>query len=103
MSYLSSTRSYLYMLLSYVRFFENINPSFPIIDEMAFKHLHDTDREMLPSALLCNIYAVSLIYWPRSAATSSHPCPNIRYAWNLASKSLSEDYYCPGISTILAS
>ena len=58
---------------------------------------------MLPSALLCNVYVISLIYWSRSAATSIHPCPNIRYAWNLASKSLSEDYYCPGISTVLAS
>jgi hypothetical protein len=83
-------------------YFENIHPSFPILDEEHFKHLYKTDDRSLSAALVCEVLVSSLIYWHRSESLRSHPCPDLRYGWNLAVAALQEEFLAPGMSTILA-
>jgi hypothetical protein len=60
-------------------------------------------QDGLPYALVCEIYAVSLLSWTTSAklmASRSQP-PDLRYMWNLAVSALNEDFLSPSFSTVL--
>ncbi|PYI02696.1 hypothetical protein BO78DRAFT_376485 [Aspergillus sclerotiicarbonarius CBS 121057] len=84
-------------------FFEYANTSFPVFDEASFLNVYSTHKEKISPALLCNLYANSLIYWNNSPKLRSIRSPDIRYIWNQANEALhSELFLSPGISTVMA-
>ncbi|OJZ82376.1 hypothetical protein ASPFODRAFT_74594 [Aspergillus luchuensis CBS 106.47] len=84
-------------------FFKCANICFPVFDEVSFMNAYCTRKEEVSPALLCNLYANSLIYWDNSPQLRSTRTPDIRYIWNQANEALhSELFLCPGISTVLA-
>ncbi|PGH00737.1 hypothetical protein GX51_05618 [Blastomyces parvus] len=84
-------------------FLERINSSFLIFDETSFLESYRSDNGSLPPALMCQVYAQSLIYWGQSHILAPHPKPDIRYAVNLAVAALHEEFSAPGLSTLSAS
>lgn len=57
----------------------------------------------MSSALLCNLYANSLVYWSCSPNLCSSRPPDIRFIWNQANEALhSELFLSPGISTVMS-
>ncbi|KAL4782177.1 fungal-specific transcription factor domain-containing protein [Aspergillus varians] len=84
-------------------FFLKANPCFPLFDEASFRGSYSSHKEKISPALLCNLYANSLVYWKSSAKLSSGRTPDIRYIWNQANEALhSEMFLSPGISSIMA-
>ncbi|KAL4964846.1 Zn(II)2Cys6 transcription factor [Aspergillus stella-maris] len=84
-------------------FFRKGNPCFPLFDEDSFRGSYSAHKENISPALLCNLYANSLVYWKSSARLSSGRTPDIRYIWNQANEALhSELFLSPGISSIMA-
>ncbi|QKX59406.1 uncharacterized protein TRUGW13939_06540 [Talaromyces rugulosus] len=84
-------------------FFQYANICFPIFDEGSFRNVYGMHREKISPALLCNLYANSLIYWENSSELSSSRLPDVRYIWNQANEALhSELFLSPGISTVMA-
>ncbi|KAI7342759.1 hypothetical protein KC354_g16099 [Hortaea werneckii] len=81
-------------------FFEHVNPCFPVVDEAAFWHDWEQDASKLPSALLCDIYASTLIFWERSPSLRLHTRPDTTFAWNQAVMALQEDFMAPSITTV---
>lgn len=49
---------------------------------------------------MCEIYAISVLYWNSSDILSSRPRPDTKYFWNLAVSALHEEFLNPGLSTI---
>ncbi|KAL4981055.1 fungal-specific transcription factor domain-containing protein [Aspergillus desertorum] len=85
------------------KFFLKANPCFPLFDEASFRGSYSSHKEKLSPALLCNLYANSLIYWRSSTKLSSSRAPDIRYIWNQANEALhSELFLSPGLSSIMA-
>ncbi|PGH02158.1 hypothetical protein AJ79_07704 [Helicocarpus griseus UAMH5409] len=84
-------------------FLNKLNASFPIFDETAFQESYKLDDGSLPPALLCQVYAMSLIHWGQSHVLAPHPKPDIRYAVNLAVAALHEEFSAPGLSTLSSS
>ncbi|KAH8653573.1 fungal-specific transcription factor domain-containing protein [Xylariales sp. PMI_506] len=84
-------------------YFEVIHPAFPILDRRTVMNAYHQDG--LPYALVCEIYAVSLISWHMSAKirTTRRPVPDVRYIWNIAVSAMREDFTSPSFSTVLAS
>ncbi|KAE8153751.1 fungal-specific transcription factor domain-containing protein [Aspergillus avenaceus] len=84
-------------------FFLKANHCFPICDEASFRGTYSTHKEKISPALLCNLYAHSLVYWGSSARMCSGRIPDIRFIWNQANEALhSELFLSPGISTVLS-
>ncbi|KAI1927267.1 hypothetical protein LOZ58_002221 [Ophidiomyces ophidiicola] len=83
-------------------FLEKINASFPIFDDQMFMEAYKASDGSLPPPLLCQVYAMSLIYWNQSPVLAPHPKPDIRYAVNLAVAALHEEFSAPGLSTLSA-
>ncbi|KAL4991899.1 fungal-specific transcription factor domain-containing protein [Aspergillus falconensis] len=84
-------------------FFLKANPCFPLFDEASFRSSYSSHKEKISPALLCNLYANSLIYWKSSTKLSSCRTPDIRYIWNQANEALhSELFLSPGLSSIMA-
>ncbi|KAF9894550.1 hypothetical protein FE257_006435 [Aspergillus nanangensis] len=84
-------------------FFLKANPCFPLFDEASFRNSYCSHKAKISPALLCNLYANSLVYWKSSAKLSSGRTPDIRFIWNQANEALhSELFLSPGISTIVA-
>ncbi|KAI2830845.1 transcriptional regulator family: Fungal Specific TF [Aspergillus niger] len=84
-------------------FFQYANICFPVFDEASFMNAYCTRKEEISPALLCNLYANSLIYWDNSPKLRLTRTTDIRYIWNQANEALhSELFLCPGISTVLA-
>lgn len=85
------------------RFFQKANVCFPIFDEALFKSVYFSHKEKMSSALLCNLYANSLVYWKNSPKLCSSRAPDIRFIWNQANEALhSELFLSPGISTVMS-
>ncbi|EGC45957.1 C6 transcription factor [Histoplasma capsulatum var. duboisii H88] len=84
-------------------FLDRINSSFLIFDEASFLESYKSDNGSLPPAVMCQVYAQSLIYWGQSQTLAPHPKPDIRYAVNLAVAALHEEFSAPGLSTLSAS
>ncbi|KAL5341889.1 fungal-specific transcription factor domain-containing protein [Aspergillus crustosus] len=83
--------------------FSYSNPCFPLFDETSFQSSYSSHKEKISPALLCNLYANSLVYWRNSAKLSTSRTPDLRYIWNQANEALhSEMFLSPGISTIMA-
>lgn len=86
-----------------ISFLDRINSSFLIFDEASFLESYKSDNGSLPPAVMCQVYAQSLIYWGQSQTLAPHPKPDIRYAVNLAVAALHEEFSAPGLSTLSAS
>lgn len=78
-----------------------IHPAFPVIDENLLD-ISVPDQTNASAALICDIYASSLIYWNQAPFSASRPRPDQRYAWNLAVQALQDDFLAPGLSTLQA-
>ncbi|KAJ5590393.1 hypothetical protein N7450_004365 [Penicillium hetheringtonii] len=85
-------------------FFSKANICFPLFDEASFRNAYSTHKEKISPALLCCLYANSLVYWKSSSkVTRTGRIPDIRFIWNQANEALnSELFLSPGISTVLA-
>ncbi|KAI7235410.1 hypothetical protein KC343_g9505 [Hortaea werneckii] len=81
-------------------FFEHLNPCFPVVDEATFWRDWEQDECKIPSALLCDIYASTLIFWERSPSLRLHIRPDMTFAWNQAVMALQEDFMAPSITTV---
>ncbi|PYI13137.1 putative Zn(II)2Cys6 transcription factor [Aspergillus violaceofuscus CBS 115571] len=84
-------------------FFRRANVCFPIFDEASFRSAYYLQRDKVSPALLCNLYANSLVYWRASSILSTNHPPDIRFIWNQANEALhSELFLSPGISTVMS-
>ncbi|CAG8076601.1 unnamed protein product [Penicillium olsonii] len=84
-------------------FFQKANTCFPIFDEASFRSAYASNKGNISSALLCNLYANSLVYWESSPKLASGRTPDIRFIWNQANEALhSELFMSPGISTVMS-
>ncbi|GAB1741313.1 hypothetical protein NU219Hw_g6551t1 [Hortaea werneckii] len=83
-------------------FFEHVNPCFPVVDEATFWRDWEQDSFRISSALLCDIYASTLIFWERSPSLRLHTRPDMTFAWNQAVVALQEDFMAPSITTVQA-
>lgn len=91
------------LIICHLRFFQKANPCFPIFDEASFRSVYSTNKERISSALLCNLYANSLIYWKSSTKLCAGRTPDIRFIWNQANEALhSELFLSPGLSTVMS-
>ncbi|RAH65214.1 fungal specific transcription factor domain-containing protein [Aspergillus aculeatinus CBS 121060] len=83
--------------------FQRANVCFPIFDEASFRSAYSLQRDKLSPALLCNLYANSLVYWQASSILSTNNPPDMRFIWNQANEALhSELFLSPGISTVMS-
>lgn len=86
-----------------IRFFEKINVSFPIFDELLFRRLLATQKEKISPGLLSTLYGNTLIYWTTSPRLRNVPCPDHYSIWIQAENALIAEFKCtPGISTIIS-
>ncbi|KAJ5528295.1 hypothetical protein N7513_012454 [Penicillium frequentans] len=84
-------------------FFRKANICFPLFDENLFRSAYNSHKGKMSSALLCNLYANSLIYWKDSHKLRAGRTPDIRFIWNQANEALhSELFLSPGISTVMS-
>ncbi|RMX79182.1 hypothetical protein D0869_08489 [Hortaea werneckii] len=81
-------------------FFEHVSPCFPVVDEAACWRDWEQDASKISSALLCDIYASTLIFWDRSSSLRLHTRPDMTFAWNQAVMALQEDFMAPSITTV---
>ncbi|GAB1731986.1 hypothetical protein NU195Hw_g239t1 [Hortaea werneckii] len=81
-------------------FFEHVYPCFPVVDEATFLRDWEQDASKIPSALLCDIYASTLIFWENSPSLRLHTRPDMTFAWNQAVMALQEDFMAPSITTV---
>ncbi|KAH8901631.1 1-aminocyclopropane-1-carboxylate [Thozetella sp. PMI_491] len=83
-------------------YFNVIHPSFPVLDEIAVTKAYK--QGSLPHTLICEIYAVSLVFWGLSdrIAASGRPPPDVRYIWNVAVSAMHDDFHSPSFSTVLS-
>ncbi|KAI8965238.1 fungal-specific transcription factor domain-containing protein [Daldinia sp. FL1419] len=84
-------------------YFQKANTCFPLLNEESFRRQYSTAKERLSPALLCSLYAHSIVYWRSEPRLAEQRMPDVRFIWNLASEALqSELFLSPGISTIIA-
>ncbi|KAL2013091.1 hypothetical protein VTN00DRAFT_616 [Thermoascus crustaceus] len=84
-------------------FLDRFNQSFPIFDGEAFWESYISESaDDPPAVLVCQVYAMSLIYWKHTPKLARHPKPDVRYAVNLTVAALHEEFSAPGLSTISA-
>ncbi|KAK2792528.1 hypothetical protein FQN51_001646 [Onygenales sp. PD_10] len=84
-------------------FFEKTNICFPIFDESSFKKTYASNRRKVSLALLSNLYASALIYWPNSPKSRFSRRPDLNFVWVQAYEALSSEVFlCPGTSTVIA-
>lgn len=84
-------------------YFQKIHPCFPILDEATFRNLWAKEPQRISSALLCQIYAITFVFWRCSASLSHLNQPDMRFAWNQAVVALRDDLLAPGMTTLHAS
>jgi hypothetical protein len=87
-------------LLMVFRYLEKVHPCFPFVDERLLLVVKGSQAEDAPAPMLCEIYAVILTFWDQAGLAGRRPCPNQRFAWNLATAALQEDFMAPCISTL---
>ncbi|KAJ5932617.1 hypothetical protein N7516_007106 [Penicillium verrucosum] len=84
-------------------FFQKANTCFPVFDEASFRTAYFLNKEKISSALICSLYANSLVYWRSSPKLRSGRTPDIRFIWNQANEALnSELFLSPGLSTVIS-
>ena len=84
-------------------YFRKIHPCFPILDEAMFWNLWRKQPERISSALICQIYAISLVFWQTDDKLNDRSRPDMSFAWNQAVVALRDDLLAPGMTTLHAS
>lgn len=84
-------------------YFRKIHPCLPVIDEASFWSMWQGDRARISSPLLCQMYAVSLVFWHCSPALRDRGQPDMAFAWNMAVVALRDDLLAPCKTTVHAS
>jgi hypothetical protein len=91
------------MLLMLPRYFSNVNPCFPMIEQCSLRRQISQRKDGISPALMACLYAHTLVYWRCSQLLRRQHCPDDRYIWNLANGALySELHLQPSISVIQA-
>ncbi|KAK5683437.1 hypothetical protein LTS10_004969 [Elasticomyces elasticus] len=83
-------------------YFDRVQPCFPILDEASFWDLWKKDPMRISSTLMCDIYAVALLYWNTSHKLRQHQQPDTQFAWNQAVMALRDDFMAPSMTTVHA-
>lgn len=83
-------------------YFRKIHPCLPIVDKASFWRLWHQDRARISSPLLCQMYAVCIVFWRCSDALSSFSPPDMAFAWNTAVVALRDDLLAPCMTTVHA-
>ncbi|CAG2013033.1 unnamed protein product [Fusarium graminearum] len=84
-------------------YFEKVNSSFPLLDEVHFRKQYREKKEGISPALLSCLYAHAVIFWNSSPVLARHRCPDGRFIWNLATEAIySQIHRSPGLSVIEA-
>ncbi|KAH7342732.1 C6 transcription factor [Rhexocercosporidium sp. MPI-PUGE-AT-0058] len=78
-----------------------IHPAFPILDENLLRD-SSANQSRGSAALLCDVYASSLVYWNQAPISAGRSRPDQRYAWNLAVQALADDFLGPDLATLQA-
>jgi hypothetical protein len=60
------------------------------------------DDDRISSTLICDLYALTLLFWNRSEVLRHLPRPNLQFMWNQAVAALQDDFTAPTISTVHA-
>ncbi|KAK5127651.1 hypothetical protein LTR85_006992 [Meristemomyces frigidus] len=81
-------------------YFEFVHPCFPVLDEIAFNEFWEPDPARIPSSLICEILASTLLFWHNSPVLKQHPRPDLSFAWNQAVTALQEDFMAPTVATV---
>ena len=82
------------------RYFERINPCFPILDGEA--RLAVGQETVSPTLRAC-LLAHTMVFWKQLRKRAGEHCPDIRFVWNQANEALySELYLSPGMQTLSA-
>lgn len=79
-----------------------IDSCFPVIDRRKVSKIVTDDDDHCSATLLCGIYATTLCFWSQTDVAVKGPCPDQRFAWNLAVEALQEDFLAPNMSTLQA-
>lgn len=83
-------------------YFRKIHPCLPIVDKAAFWLMWHQDRARISSPLLCEMYAVSLVFWQCSERLRQAAQPDMPYCWNKAVVALRDDLLAPCMTTVHA-
>ncbi|WPG98196.1 fungal-specific transcription factor domain-containing protein [Acrodontium crateriforme] len=83
-------------------YFDHINPSFPILDEASFWKLWHKDAKLISSTLMCELYAVTILYWDLSEHLRGLSRPDVQFVWNQAVLALRDDFMAPTLTTVHA-
>ncbi|KAI8682676.1 Zn(2)-C6 fungal-type domain-containing protein [Fusarium sp. Ph1] len=84
-------------------YFEKVNSSFPLLDEVSFRRQYSINKDGISPALLASLYAHSMTFWGSSPSLSRQRRPDGRFIWNLATEATySQLYRSPGMSIIEA-
>lgn len=84
-------------------YFQKIHPCLPIVDKASFWLMWHRDRARISSPLLCQMYAVSIVFWACSNALKYAGQPDMAFAWNQAVVALRDDLLAPCMTTVHAS
>lgn len=84
-------------------YFRKVHPCLPIVDKAAFWVMWHKDRARISSPLLCQMYAVSFVFWRCSDVLKSSSQPDMAFAWNTAVVALRDDLLAPCMTTVHAS
>jgi hypothetical protein len=63
-------------------FWENVQSSFPILDNDSCTALRNGNFEKLPQNTVCAVLATGALYWFHSEALKMHPRPDMHYICN---------------------
>ncbi|GAB1191060.1 hypothetical protein APSETT444_000229 [Aspergillus pseudonomiae] len=85
--------------LTLIRYFEEIHPAFPLLDEQLFMELYKAGDKLSP-VLVCYFFSVSLVLWHHSPMLRQFPKPDVYFIWNLAVEALQQDFLAPALSTM---
>nr|POE90111.1 putative transcriptional regulatory protein c25b8.11 [Quercus suber] len=67
-----------------------------------FRTCLTTNEDRISATVMCEMYAISLLFWAQSDCLKQHHRPDMSYAWNQAVIALRDDFMAPSIATIHA-
>jgi len=83
-------------------YFQNVHPSFPIIQKQVFLDRHQHGDRQFNSALLAGMYLLALQWWPQDPVLSAQHPPNAAVLEDLAFRSLNSAMQRPKLSALQA-
>lgn len=83
-------------------YFGVVHPSFPIIEEQAFRHEYLNGYNAVTPELLAGIYVVALQWWEQDARLAALQRPSTQQVEDVALRVIGDSLYRPRLSTIQA-